>query len=127
LSLPDKNSWLRWSEEKEKARQREVREEKARRKKARRQEKAEQERARRESGETNWKAMLDAMDGPSDRSRLDLEKLAKILGMLGSDYEGEKLNAAVEAEKYRRKLGMTWAELLGLGKGSWRPTTQSGG
>jgi hypothetical protein len=127
--VPDEDSWLRWSKEKEKARQREVREERARQKKARQQEKAEhesarraadewekteQERGRRESRETNWKAVLDAIDAPSDPSRRDREILAKILGMLGSDHEGEKLNAAEGAEKYRRKIGMTWAELLGL-------------
>lgn len=105
--VPDKNSWLRWTEEKEKARQKKVREEKARRKKARRQEKAEQERARRAADERE-KAI-----SPS-KPNTDLETLAKILGMLGSDHEGEKLNAAEGAEKHRRKLGMTWAELLGL-------------
>ena len=150
--IPDKNSWLRWSEEKEKARQREVQEEQARQRKARRQQKAEQKRAeqeraeqerarraaderekaerervRRESFEANWNAMFDTMDKPSTSRTGDLEKLAKFLGMLGSDYDGERLNAAAAAENLRRKLGMTWPELLGLGKGPWRPTTQGGG
>jgi Zn finger protein HypA/HybF involved in hydrogenase expression len=105
--VSDNNSWLRWTEEKEKARQKEVREEKARRKKARRQEKAEQERARRTADERE-KAI-----SPSKPNK-KLETLAKTLGMLGSDHEGEKLNAAEQAEKLRRELGMTWRQLMGL-------------
>lgn len=40
--------------------------------------------------------------------------LAKILGMLGSDHDAEVLVAAHRAEDQRRKLGMTWSQLLSL-------------
>jgi hypothetical protein len=38
--------------------------------------------------------------------------LVKTLGMLGSDHDGEIVNAARAAEKQRRKLGLTWDQLL---------------
>lgn len=44
---------------------------------------------------------------PTDRLRL-----AAILGMLGSDHAGERAAAALQAEAFRRKHGLTWAELL---------------
>lgn len=40
------------------------------------------------------------------------ELLIKALGMLGSDHEGERANAGLVVEKQRRKLGMTWDELI---------------
>jgi len=46
---------------------------------------------------------------------LDLQTrslLVKALGMLGSDQTGEVANAAGLAEKLRRKLGITWNELI---------------
>jgi hypothetical protein len=46
-------------------------------------------------------------------SATDKAKLAKILGMLGSAYEGERANAAKLASKLLREAGMTWADLLG--------------
>lgn len=48
------------------------------------------------------------------RENGDLSVLAKILGMLGSEHDGEALTAARRAEDQRRKLGMTWAELLAI-------------
>jgi hypothetical protein len=44
----------------------------------------------------------------------DAELLAKMLGMMGSDHAGERANAAAAAEAMRKKLGLTWPELLGL-------------
>jgi hypothetical protein len=38
--------------------------------------------------------------------------LKKVLGMLGSDHDGEVLSAARQAEAIRRKLQLTWDELL---------------
>lgn len=38
--------------------------------------------------------------------------LVKALGMLGSDSDGEVLNAARVAEKQRRKLNMTWDDII---------------
>jgi hypothetical protein len=40
------------------------------------------------------------------------DRLAKLLGMLGSNHDNEVLNAARAAENLRRKLGLTWDELL---------------
>jgi hypothetical protein len=42
----------------------------------------------------------------------DRERLAAILGMLGSDHAGERAAAALQAEAFRRKHGLTWAELI---------------
>ena len=42
------------------------------------------------------------------------ERLAAILGMLGSAHEGEVLAAARAAETERKRLGATWQELLGV-------------
>jgi hypothetical protein len=39
-------------------------------------------------------------------------QLKKVLGMLGSDHDGEVLTAARQAEAIRRKLKLTWDELL---------------
>jgi len=38
--------------------------------------------------------------------------LIKALGLLGSEHDGERANAAVVVEKQRAKLGMTWEELI---------------
>jgi hypothetical protein len=40
------------------------------------------------------------------------ELLVKALGMLGSDHDGECLNAARAAEKQRARLGVSWDELI---------------
>ena len=43
----------------------------------------------------------------------DRQRLAAILGMLGSAHAGERAAAALQAEAFRRKHGLTWGELLG--------------
>jgi hypothetical protein len=43
---------------------------------------------------------------------VDLQRLARVCGLLGSDHDGEALAAARQAEKIRKKLGLTWEELL---------------
>jgi hypothetical protein len=40
------------------------------------------------------------------------ERLVKALGMLGSDHDGERANAARVVEKQRAQLGMTWDDLI---------------
>jgi hypothetical protein len=40
------------------------------------------------------------------------ERLAAILGMLGSAHDGERLAAATQAEALRRKLGVSWQNVL---------------
>jgi hypothetical protein len=39
-------------------------------------------------------------------------KLARILGMLGSEHAGERASAALQAEAFRKRHGMTWEEML---------------
>lgn len=47
--------------------------------------------------------------GDRDRARL-----ARILGMLGSDHAGERAAAGLKAEEFRKKHGLTWAQMLAL-------------
>jgi hypothetical protein len=39
-------------------------------------------------------------------------KLVAVLGMMGSDHDGEALAAARAAERLRRQIGATWSDLL---------------
>jgi hypothetical protein len=43
---------------------------------------------------------------------VDRQRLARVCGLLGSEHDGEALAAARQAEKLRKKLGVTWEELL---------------
>src|SRR3954470_24431437 len=43
---------------------------------------------------------------------VDLQRLARVCGLLSSDHDGEALAAARQAEKIRKKVGLTWEELL---------------
>ena len=47
----------------------------------------------------------------TDAERL---RLVRILGMLGSDFAGERANAARHAEAIGRRHGLTWEDLLAL-------------
>lgn len=40
------------------------------------------------------------------------QRLAAILGMLGSAHAGERAAAALQAEAFRHKHGLTWGEVL---------------
>jgi hypothetical protein len=42
------------------------------------------------------------------------QRLARILGMLGSEFEGERASAGLQAEAFRKKHGMTWEQMLAL-------------
>jgi hypothetical protein len=42
------------------------------------------------------------------------QRLARILGMLGSEHPGESASAALQAEAFRKRLGLTWEEMLSL-------------
>ena len=44
----------------------------------------------------------------------DRAKLARILGMLGSEHAGERASAALQAEAFRKRHAMTWEEMLAL-------------
>jgi len=58
--------------------------------------------------------MREILDA-SERQRLKYAtKLACVLGMLGSDHDGEVLTAARMAEGIRQKSGKTWQTILGV-------------
>ena len=44
--------------------------------------------------------------------RLDRDRLAKLLGLLGSDHDGEVVAAARQAERLRADAELTWPEIL---------------
>ena len=44
----------------------------------------------------------------------DRARLAAILGMLGSEFEGEQASAARQAEAFRKRHGLTWEQMLAL-------------
>jgi hypothetical protein len=61
----------------------------------------------------NSKAKIISRTNKSAKpDQLSRDRLVKILGMLGSNQDGEVLNAAHAAECLRRRLGMTWAQLI---------------
>jgi hypothetical protein len=43
---------------------------------------------------------------------IDRRRLARILGMLGSEHAGERASAALQAEAFRKRHAMTWGEML---------------
>ena len=43
---------------------------------------------------------------------VDRQRLARVCGLFGSEHDGEALAAARQAEKIRKKVGLTWEELL---------------
>jgi len=44
--------------------------------------------------------------------RRKFARLVRVLGLLGSDSDGERATAALKAERLRVEMGMSWAELL---------------
>jgi hypothetical protein len=40
------------------------------------------------------------------------KRLVDLLGMLGSDHDGERANAARLADEHRRKSGLTWHDII---------------
>jgi hypothetical protein len=44
--------------------------------------------------------------------QLDRGRLSKLLGMLGSDHDGEVVSAARMANQRARRAGLTWTEIL---------------
>ena len=43
---------------------------------------------------------------------LDIDRFLKLLGMFGSDHDGERANAAGLATKMLRDAGLTWVEFI---------------
>jgi hypothetical protein len=49
--------------------------------------------------------------------RLDrdaIEKLCKLLGMLGSAHDGERAAAGLKAHEFLKRLGLCWADVISL-------------
>ena len=63
--------------------------------------------------------MAQAVQAQGGLGRGDLVRLARILGMLGSDYAGERASAALAAHRLVRRAGADWWTLLG-GEGGKR-------
>ena len=40
------------------------------------------------------------------------QRLARILGMLGSEHAGERASAGLQAEAFRKRHGLTWEEMI---------------
>ncbi len=45
-------------------------------------------------------------------ARPQREQLAKLLGMLSSNHEGERRNAVALLERQRKDLGLSWEEII---------------
>jgi hypothetical protein len=43
---------------------------------------------------------------------VDLQRLVRICGMLGSEHDGEAVAVARQAERIRQQAGVTWEDLL---------------
>jgi hypothetical protein len=59
--------------------------------------------------------LQDAMAGNVGSSKLPpkmKDKLAKLLGMLGSNHVGERNNAATQIEKLRKELDLSWDDII---------------
>jgi len=63
------------------------------------------------------RAEREARKAPAHKHRAvvaaDRERLAKLLGMLGSEHQGERDAAARQIEMMRQKLGGNWQDVLG--------------
>ncbi len=65
-------------------------------------------------------------------TQIDVAKLAKILGMLGSDHDGERAAAALKADHFVKQAGLTWEAIVSPNRapkphrppefGTWRKT-----
>ena len=49
---------------------------------------------------------------PALLSKTDRQKLAKLLGLTGSDHDGERAAAALAAHRLVTKIGLTWNQVL---------------
>jgi hypothetical protein len=80
----------------------------------------ERARERRQSRkQQEWEHIFERKE--TEQKAEDEAQLIKILGLLGSDHDGEALAAARLAEKERRKRGLTWGEIVNLPRRRGRP------
>ena len=57
-------------------------------------------------------ALLSRNAHPSRMTATERRRLARILGMLGSEHAGERASAALQAEAFRKRHNMTWEQML---------------
>lgn len=55
----------------------------------------------------------------------DRDKLIKLLGMLGSDYIGERASAGALAHRLVKSAGLSWSDLISVPAASQRPTYEA--
>jgi hypothetical protein len=55
----------------------------------------------------------------------DAAKLARVLGLLGSEFPGERASAALAAHRLMKRLGLNWQELLTIDPGTGRGSAQA--
>jgi hypothetical protein len=72
---------------------------------------AKRERARQKRRDEEYFSKF-LMEGPVRKPQPQRDTLVKILGMLGSDHDGEILSAARQAETLRAKLGLDWDQIV---------------
>ena len=84
------------------------------RRRARSRTRRESDRERFERQHQEDEAMQSFLGRMIGRADPEAHTLARILGMLGSDADGECLAAARKVEAARRKTGKSWHQLLGL-------------
>lgn len=56
----------------------------------------------------------------------DKERLLKLLGMLGSEHDGERAAAALKASQFLKKRNLSWSDVLGGGGGSYNAGFEAG-
>lgn len=59
--------------------------------------------------------------------RATLVRLAKVLGMLGSEHAGERAAAGAAADRFLKQAELTWGELLGCTGAAQHPATSPPG
>lgn len=75
--------------------------------------KAERERTKQEQARDFRRAFSGDEGGGSEKlDDVSRARLVKFLGMLGSNSDGERANAAKMADDLRKKLGLSWDELI---------------
>ena len=65
-----------------------------------------------ERAKANFRESFSSPKGIKHVDERSRDLLVKMLGMLGSNQEGERTAAATKAEKLRCQLGLTWDELI---------------
>jgi hypothetical protein len=50
--------------------------------------------------------------GPSALAPVDRDRLVKLLGLLGSNHQGERAAAALKADQHLRALGLSWGDII---------------